>query len=547
MNTVGKPGQLGGAIRCVVSVSMLTEGWDANTVTHVLGIRAFGTQLLCEQVIGRALRRQSYDENEPSRQLTELAQADGKDYVQDLAAFRKQYPSAKLFAANPLKSGGDRRQQSVDFHFRGKVFPIKPGQCWKHTVVEDDGSTPGMTRLAMADRLYPQQTDVRFVRHSPIPSIREISNWWDGFGGAPNQVYVVQTNERVIERLLLMSTDPGDLVIDPTCGSGTTAAVAEQWGRRWITIDTSRVALALARARLMGARYPFYLLADSREGQIKEAEIRGGAPSSRPVSRNVRHGFVYERATNVTSGSIANNSEIEVIWDRWQGKLEPLREKLNAALKKQWREWEVPREQQKEWPDLAKKLHADWWQTRIGRQKEMDASILSKAEPVYLYHRPFRPWQRVAGGFVEIAEQREASMFQHRSAILLLSMKAGDQIVNELRDRGVLADDDEARRHLDALVLPQLEGRLVVAVEDFQRRLQASGELERIEFLALASSFLGHVFADVLPEIAEHRHFVARDVFRHRDARQLDDPALDGVHEREVAHRPREQGTLGVA
>src|SRR5207244_12630893 len=88
--------------------------------------------------------------------------------------------------------------------YQGETFPIKPGQCWKHTVIEDDGSTPGMLRLAMADRLFPQQTDVRFVRYSPTPSIREISNWWDGFGGAPNQVYVVQTNERVIERLLLM-------------------------------------------------------------------------------------------------------------------------------------------------------------------------------------------------------------------------------------------------------------------------------------------------------------------------------------------------------
>src|SRR6476660_5136579 len=189
-----------------------------------------------------------------------------KDYLRDIAAFRKQYPSARLFAANPLKSGGDRRQQSLDFHFQGKVFPIKPGQCWKHTVVEDDRSTPGMTRLAMADRLYPQQSDVRFVRHSPVPSIREISNWWDGFGGAPNQVYVVQTNERVIERILLMSTDPGDLVLDPTCGSGTTAVVAEQWGRRWITCDTSRVAVTLAKQRLMTSLFDFYSLASEIDG-----------------------------------------------------------------------------------------------------------------------------------------------------------------------------------------------------------------------------------------------------------------------------------------
>jgi hypothetical protein len=128
---------------------------------------------------------------------------------------------------------------------------------------------------------------------------------------------------------MLMATDPGDLVLDPTCGSGTTATVAEQWGRRWITIDTSRVALALARARIMGARYPFYLLADSRDGQLKEAEVTRTAPSSQPVHGNIRHGFVYERVPHITLKSIANNAEIDVIWEKWQAKLEPLREKLN--------------------------------------------------------------------------------------------------------------------------------------------------------------------------------------------------------------------------
>ena len=131
---------------------------------------------------------------------------------------------------------------------------------------------------------------------------------------------------------------------DRTCGSGTTATVAEQWGRRWITIDTSRVALALARARIMGARYPFYLLADSREGQLKEAEVTRTAPSSQPVQGNIRHGFVYERVPHITLKSIANNAEIDVIWDQWQAKLEPLREKLNASLKKSWQEWEISSE-----------------------------------------------------------------------------------------------------------------------------------------------------------------------------------------------------------
>ena len=129
-----------------------------------------------------------------------------------------------------------------------------------------------------------------------------------------------------------MATDPGDLVLDPTCGSGTTATVAEQWGRRWITIDTSRVALALARTRLMSARYPYYLLADSPEGRRKEQEVSGKPQPLAATQGDIRQGFVYERAPHVTLKSIANNAEIDVIYERWQAVLEPLRTTLNASL-----------------------------------------------------------------------------------------------------------------------------------------------------------------------------------------------------------------------
>src|SRR5580700_6661923 len=130
-----------------------------------------------------------------------------------------------------------------------------------------------------------------------------------------------------------MTTDPGDLVLDPTCGSGTTATVAGQWGRRWVTIDTSRVALALARARIMGARYPYYLLADSSDGQMMEAKVANRAPSGGPTHSDVRQGFVYERVQHVTLKSIANNAEIDVIWDEYQAVLEPLRKQLNETVK----------------------------------------------------------------------------------------------------------------------------------------------------------------------------------------------------------------------
>jgi adenine-specific DNA-methyltransferase len=151
-----------------------------------------------------------------------------------------------------------------------------------------------------------------------------------------------------------MATDPGDLVLAPTCGSGTTAYVAEQWGRRWITIDTSRVALALARARIMGARYPYYLLADSRDGQLKEAHVTRTVPSESPTHSGIRHGFVYERVPHITLKSITNNAEIDVIWEKYQRALEPLRNQLNKALRQTWEEWQIPRDAQESWPKVAK-------------------------------------------------------------------------------------------------------------------------------------------------------------------------------------------------
>jgi adenine-specific DNA-methyltransferase len=258
-------------------------------------------------------------------------------------------------------------------------------------------------------------------------------------------VYVVQTNTKVIERCLLMTTDPGDLVFDPTCGSGTTATVAEQWGRRWITIDTSRVALALARARIMGARYPYYLLADSREGQLKEAEVTRTAPSSQPTRGNIRQGFVYERVPHITLKSIANNAEIDVIWDKWQATLESLREKLNATLKKQWEEWEIPRETDAKWPDVAKTLHADWWQARIARQKEIDASIAAKAEFEYLYDKPYPDSRkvRVAGPFTV------ESLSPHR----VLGVDENDELIDPFAEASV---DYAARQTFPQMILENL-------------------------------------------------------------------------------------------
>jgi adenine-specific DNA-methyltransferase len=198
-----------------------------------------------------------------------------------------------------------------------------------------------------------------------------------------------------------MATDPGDLVLDPTCGSGTTATVAEQWGRRWITIDTSRVSLALARARLMGARYPYYYLVDNSEGRKKEQEVSGKIQPDTPTHNDIRQGFVYERAPHIMLRTIANNAEIDVIWENFQVKLEPLRESLNVAVGESWHEWEVPREAHEDWSDAAQKAHAGWWKLRIARQKEIDKSIAQKADIELLYDRPYEDTSkvRVAGPF----------------------------------------------------------------------------------------------------------------------------------------------------
>ncbi|WP_301101132.1 site-specific DNA-methyltransferase [Propionivibrio sp.] len=302
------------------------------------------------------------------------------------------------YAPDNIISQG-RAKEPQPFEFRGKHY-----DCWDKNSHWKASYPSGMTRLAKASRIHAAENSIRYVRYHTDFALGIHGNVWTDTGSGnftDDKVYVVQTNTKVIERCILMASDPGDLVLDPTCGSGTTAYVAEQWGRRWITIDTSRVSLALARARIMGARYPYFLLADSSDGQFKEAEINGTVPSSAPTRGSIRQGFVYERVTHIMLETIANNAEIDVIWDKFQQTLEPLRERLNLASSKQWQEWEIPRDADSKWTEATKKLHADWWQQRIARQKEVDASIAAKAEHEYLYDKPYEDKKkvRVAGPF----------------------------------------------------------------------------------------------------------------------------------------------------
>ncbi len=302
----------------------------------------------------------------------------------------------KVYCPQGMLSSGYTPTCTFDFDFNG--YPVqKNKKSWRT-------NRQGVETLIKANRLVLHGTLPYFVAFHEDNPLSTMSNIWTDSGSASTsyeKIYVVQTSTRQIQKCILMATDPGDLVLDPTCGSGTTATVAEQWGRRWITIDTSRVALALARARIMGARYPYYLLADSREGQIKEAEITRTAPSSSAVKHSVRRGFVYERVPHVMLSSITSNTEIDVIYDQYQAFLEPLREQLNRALGKNWKEWEIPRNADDKWHESTSRIHSEWWAQRIARQKAIDASIAAKAEFEYLYDKPYEDKKkvRVAGPF----------------------------------------------------------------------------------------------------------------------------------------------------
>jgi adenine-specific DNA-methyltransferase len=217
-------------------------------------------------------------------------------------------PGARVLSLGDLTSARVREARTGYFpiEFEGRTF--LPGHREWSTHRE------GIERIRIAGRLHAMQTNLRFVRFLDDFPAYVLSNSWPDVGGIQSRtdpkVYVVQTSTTAVQRCLLMTTDPGDLVLDPTCGAGTTAYAAEQWGRRWITCDTSRVALALARTRLMASTYPYYLLADSPDGVRKEAELTGKVPPDYKTENDVRKGFVYKRVPHVTLKSIANNPDI---------------------------------------------------------------------------------------------------------------------------------------------------------------------------------------------------------------------------------------------
>jgi adenine-specific DNA-methyltransferase len=216
-------------------------------------------------------------------------------------------PGWRILRLDNLMSVGYGETTSVPYRFAGRAFECGPNRHWKTTHA-------GLNRLSIAGRLAIFGNSLcqkRYLEDFPLGPFTNVwtDTVWPSFGEP--KTYVVQTLTKIVSRCLLMTTDPGDLVLDPTCGSGTTAFVAEQWGRRWITCDTSRVALALSRTRLMVAKYPYYLLADSPEGIKKEAELTAQVPPPHKTEGDIRKGFVYKRVPHVTLKSIANNPDIK--------------------------------------------------------------------------------------------------------------------------------------------------------------------------------------------------------------------------------------------
>jgi adenine-specific DNA-methyltransferase len=237
-------------------------------------------------------------------QYVELADGSSRRLRKTELSGAEPLPDGRVFSIDQLTS--QRPPGSFPVRVGDKTYVPRTGY-WK------SGET-GMQKLVAAGRVVPSGTILKYKRYFDDFQGMPIANYWEdtssGASRSDPKVYVVQTVSRVVDRCVLMTTDPGDLVLDSTCGSGTTAHAAEQWGRRWITIDTSRVSLALARSRLMGARFPFYALADSSEGAKRESELTGVPPGTSAHSHDVRQGFVYKRVPHVMLKSIANNPDI---------------------------------------------------------------------------------------------------------------------------------------------------------------------------------------------------------------------------------------------
>ena len=427
----------------------------------------------------------------------------------------------RLFRIDNTSSSGHGGNTVFPFHFRGTEWLPSTGRHWST-------HASGLERLARVNRLTAGERALSYVRYFDDFPVSRVSNLWDdtSVGGFTDQkIYVVQTVGKIVERCLLMTTDPGDLVLDPTCGSGTTAFVAEQWGRRWITTDTSRVALALARTRLMAGRFPAYLLRDSREGAAKEGEITGRPPEEGPFRQDIRQGLVLERVPHVTLKSIANNAEIDVIHANWVPKIEAALVTLNTALGTQHAEWQVPRTLPEDAEPAAREAHAAFWTARRARQAEMDASIARNAETEFLHDRPYAKKNavRVTGPFTveSLSPHRVLPADEEDQAVMeALAHEAGEPVPERrpLRTRPDSGDD------FVTAVLDNLQKAGVQNTKKDERltfatlrpwpggsRVSAEGEYEEAGVKKRAAIVIGPEYGTVGPDLVREAARECRD------------------------------------
>lgn len=420
-------------------------------------------------------------ENRADAGFSQVEFPDGRRYP---AAKVKDIPGeAKFWKSEDLTKPGPGSKYDVEY----QGFVYTSGNRWWGTTVES------LVRVAKVNRLACTGNVLRYVRYLEDFPLKAYSNLWDGIGGASNPMYVVQTSVDVISRCLLMTTGPGDLVVDPTCGSGTTAFVAEKWGRRWITCDTSRVAVTLAKQRLMTSSFDYYELRYPHEG------LRGG--------------FIYKTVPHVTLKSIANNLEIDAIYDRMHSTIEAALAALNAALKKTppaetfviaeggrkgtkldfkkgdaLLEWEVPFDFPDEWPSSAKSTFDEFHLARQAMQREMDRSIAAHADQEILYDQPTpsKTKLRVSGPFTveavpfpSVKSLDEVNVVREADASIARSGESGRQHQwrDELLKTGIRGKGGQMLKFADLEPLP--------ADVDI-RNLHATGHLDSGEVVVVS-------------------------------------------------------------
>ncbi len=332
-------------------------------------------------------------EQENNPKLFGMADINGEAFSRKKLS-EKELENACFFASGTLASTSGSENTTESFEFEEKTYTPPSQRGWRCSI-------SGLKQLVMNNRIFVSKNakegklSIRFKYfHEDFP-YEAVSNFWEEKIAEQNKIYVVQTAEKAIQRCMLMTTNPGDLVLDPTGGSGTTAFVAERWGRRWITIDTSRVSLALARARLMGGNYDYYLLKDSKEGADKEAKLSQKPHNKTNFNEDLRQGFVYKRVPHITLQAIANNAEIGVIHQRYEKNLAELHKKLNAVTKQKYKEWEIPAIAEEEWSETAKQLHAKYITAKQKQQKEMNNSVAINAEDEILVDCPYKAQKTV--------------------------------------------------------------------------------------------------------------------------------------------------------